>query len=351
MQISINVRTIFYAVVIGLAGWFLYKQFDILTPFVIALIFAYVFNPLINFFQDRLKLPRTLSIIFVYLILIASVVGITLLLTDLLVHESVNIVHNFNKFLLGLKTDTKNLPGWLQPVVMNYLDYFNKDALFSNIHIETFPLVSHAFNRFINLFAFLFAAFFFLKDYKKMIDKLVSFAPRQYHDDINLLLRRINRALASYLRGQLIVIVSMAVMLFVVFTLLGVKNAFTISIVSALCEIVPFIGPVVAAVFGIVTVIISGGIPAFVFEPMMTILVVLAIYYVSRQIQDYLIIPFVYGRATDLHPLVILFSVLAGEHIYGILGVLLAVPVAASLKIMYEYFFDKLNEKESSRKA
>lgn len=80
-----------------------------------------------------------------------------------------------------------------------------------------------------------------------------------------------------------------------------------------------------------------------------TIILTIVVFYAARMIQDYFITPYVIGRITKLHPLVILFSVLAGEHLYGILGVLLAVPIAATIKIIIEFISDKVNIRERKR--
>ena len=81
--------------------------------------------------------------------------------------------------------------------------------------------------------------------------------------------------------------------------------------------------------------------------PIQTSIIVVIIYFVLRQLQDYLIIPHVMGRITRLHPLIILFAVLAGGHSGGILGLLLAVPIAAVLKILLEFSVDTINDRES----
>ena len=176
-------------------------------------------------------------------------------------------------------------------------------------------------------------------------DNIVLTHVLEHIDDPVSVLKRINDVLSSYLRGQLILIGSMVVMLFISFSILGVKYALTISLFSAVFEIVPFIGPVAAGAIGTFIIVISGGQINFYLSPAQVAIIVITIYYVSRQIQDYLLAPYVIGKATKLHPLIILFSVLAGERIYGIMGVLLAVPVAASIKIVYEFIFDKINNK------
>lgn len=352
MNVQIRIRTIFYSITVAAALLLLYTQRHILTPFIIAMVFAYVFNPLINFFLRKFKLPRTLSIILVYLLLIVSVVISAFLLTRSIVGESTSIARNMQFFTTSLKKGISESPYWLRPYLYDYLDYISNNQFLNTFIASPFPIFTKAFSGILGLFVFLFSAFFFLRDSQKMIDKVLTAVPVEYREDVVSLFRQMNTVLSSYLRGQMILIASMILMLFTAFTILGVRYAVTLSVLSALFEIVPIIGPIVASIIGTFVIVISGGVQNFPLNTVQSVIMILAIFYFTRQIQDYLIAPYVIGKATKLHPLVILFSVLAGEHIYGVLGVLLAVPVAASLKIIYIFVLTKLEvRKQRSTKG
>ena len=135
-------------------------------------------------------------------------------------------------------------------------------------------------------------------------------------------------------------------MLYVGFSFLGIKNALTISILSALAGIVPIIGVIATIIIGTFVIVLSGGIHAFNLGILETILIVIGIYYGAQLIQDYILAPFILGKAVRLHPLVILFAALAGGNIAGILGLILAIPVAATTKILLEFAMDKINHRD-----
>lgn len=319
----------------------------ILTPFIVAMIFAYLFNPLINFFSNKFRVPRTLSILLVYILLIISGIFTVLLLSRLIIRESASISKSISSSVESLRENSQSLPEWVQPYVTDYLDFASSGPFLPG-RVSPFPLFTRAFTGVLNVFIFLFSAFFFLKDNRKMRDRFVSAIPAEHRDDAALLIRKINIVLSSYLRGQIILIAAMVIMLYGSFLALGIKFALTLAVISALFEIVPLIGPVASAILGTFIIVITGGVGNFYLSPIQTIAVVVGIYYVSRQIQDYLIQPFVVGRATRLHPLLILFSVLTGQHLYGILGIILAVPVAATLKIIYEFVLGKIRQDQAS---
>lgn len=335
-------RNIVYLVTGGLFLWFFLSFKAIFTPFILAMIFAYLFNPLIDFFARRLKFPRAASIVLVYIILIASTVIALTLVTQSILAESASISRNFDSFSRTLQKEVAGTPDFFRFFFAEYLTGFPKNQIPTTL---SFPLFTKAFSGAINLFIFLFAAFFFLKDGRKMINIFIKLFPQEHKDDISELIRKINTVLSAYLRGQIILIIAMMVMLYATFSVLGIKNAFTLSLMSAIFEIVPIIGPIVAGIIGTFVIVISGGIGNFQIPILQSIMLLFAVYAITRYIQDYAIAPFVIGKATHLHPLLILFSVIAGEHIYGILGVILAVPVAASIKIIYSFIFERIYHK------
>lgn len=309
------------------------------------MIFAYIFNPLISFFYHKFHIPRALSIIIVYFLLIVSVILFAFFITRALIGESVDLADNISRFLISLKIDIAYLPEWIQPYARDYTDFLSKNQ-FNIVSISPFPLFTRALSGILSIFVTLFAAFFFLKDNRRMLEKIKLLLPEEYRDDSDVLLRRINLVLSSYLRGQIIIILSMVAMLFTSFWILGVKYALTISVLVALFEIVPIMGPIVAGILGTIIILITGGSRNFLLNPSQTVIIVAAIFYITRQIQDYIIAPYVIGKSTKLHPLIILFSVLVGQHIYGIIGVLLAVPLAATLKILYEFVLERIREED-----
>ena len=328
--------------------WFLLMLRGILAPFILAMIFAYIFNPLINFFNHKLKTPRSLSILLVYIILIVSSIFLVSYLLRSILSEMENIQANAASYIATSEHFVNNVPSFVSPILSDYIQSLQKSPLVGNLALAPFPVVTKAFSGILGLFIFVFAAFFFLKDGKKMVDKTVSVVPFEHRDQAYLLLRRINKTLASYLRGQFMIIFSMLAMVYLGLSVLGIKYALTISLFTAILEIVPFIGPFAAIIFSIVLTLVSGGVNNFGLNVLQISIAVILVEYVARLIQDYLIAPFIIGKATKIHPLVILFSVLAGEHLYGILGVLMAVPVAATIKIIYQFAIEMI---ESPNKA
>jgi predicted PurR-regulated permease PerM len=176
-----------------------------------------------------------------------------------------------------------------------------------------------------------------------MFDKFLNFVPNDYKIEVDILIRRINSVLVSYLRGQVFLVFFVSLVLFILLTILGVKFSFILAVFSGFAEIVPIIGPIVAAAVAAIVAFVVGT-SNFNLSPIQISFAVIIIYFVVRQIQDYLINPYIMGRITKLHPLIILFAVIAGEHSAGILGIILAVPVVGILRIIFEYSLNKVSD-------
>lgn len=339
----LRIRSIFFITIGFLLLWFLYIEKAILTPFILAGIFAYIFNPIVNFFYHKLKFPRTLTVIVIYIFIISAIIFSGIAFSKRVVSESFELRSYASTITKTAKNQINSLPEWIKPTINDTLSTFEKSTSFS--YPSVFSFFPQAFSRILEFIIFLFAAFYFLKEGRNMIDKLLNFVPNEYRVEIDILIRKINSVLSGYLRGQIFLVFFVSVVLFICLTILGVKFALILAVFSGFAEIVPIIGPIVAATVAAIVAFI-GGTSNFNLPPFQLAIAVVIMYTVVRQIQDYFVNPYVLGKITKLHPLIILFSVIAGEHTAGILGVILAVPLAGVIKIIFEYSLDKVNYKE-----
>jgi len=318
----------------------------ILTPFILAAIFAYIFNPIVNFFSHKLKLPRALSVLIIYsaIILVVAMAGVAF--SSRVVEESVELREEATAITKTARNEINALPDWVKPAINDTLESFENGTVISYPSVMSF--LPTAFSRILSFIIFLFAAFYFLKEGRNMFDKLLNFVPNDYKVEVDILFRRINSVLGGYLRGQIFLVFLVSLVLFICLTVLGVKFALILAVFSGFAEIVPIIGPIVAASVAALAAYL-GGASNFNLPPLQIALIVVAVYTIVRQLQDYLVNPYIMGRITKLHPLVILFAVIAGEHIAGIIGLILAVPIAGIIKIIFEFSLDKVNIKEKPR--
>lgn len=339
----IRLKTAFIIILTLVILGFVFIERTVLTPFVAAAIFAYIFNPLVNFFTHKIKLPRSISVLIIFALLISSFIVFLILLTRGILYESSLLADTVDKYIKTAKIEINSLPDYVRPTVLEGLNSIETSKLWTTSLFQFFP---RAVSGTISIFIFLFSSFYFLKEGKNFIDKGLVYIPKNYKVEVEIVLRRINGVLGGYLRGQIFMIFLVSTVLFVALSILGVRFALIIAIFSGIAEIVPIIGPIVATIVAVATVIISGGSTNFSIPTLQTGALVVLIYFVVRQTQDIFVIPHVMGRITKLHPLVILFAVLCGGNIAGILGLLLAVPIAGVVKILLDFFSDTITDKE-----
>lgn len=343
---TIRFRTLFILLVGVLVLWFLYIEREILTPFILAGIFAYILNPFVDLLSNKLKIPRTLSVVLIYVILITGVVSGGYAIGKRVVEESSQLDRFVSDVAVTARHEANNLPGWVKPTVLDTLSSLDKTKLFV-VTPSVISLFPQALSRIISFVIFLFSAFFFLKEGRNIIDRLLNQIPSPYKIEVEILLNKINAVLGAYLRGQIFMIVLMSSVFYVILSAFNVKFALVIAVFSGIAEIVPFIGPIVATtVAGITSYAAQSS--GFGLNYFQSALGVVISYIVVRQIQDYFIIPYVMGKITKLHPLIILFAVLAGGHTFGLLGLLLAVPLAATIKILLDFSSDKVSSSKKS---
>ena len=343
---TIRLRTAFFLILGVIIIWFLYIEREILTPFVLAGIFAYILNPIVDLFSSKLKLPRTLSVVIIYVLLTAGVVAGGLALSRRVIDESFQVEKFISSLTNSASLQINTLPDWIRPAAQDTLNSLDRSKLFA-LSPSLFSLFPQAISQIVSFVIFLFSGFFFLKEGKNIVDRILNLIPNEYKVDIEILLRRINSVLGGYLRGQLLMVILMSFVFFIILSSFNVKFALILAIFAGIAEIVPFIGPIVATtVAGLASFTTQA--TGFGFNQTQTAIAVVVSFTVVRQLQDYLVIPYIMGRITKLHPLVILFAVLAGGHTVGMLGLILAVPVAAILKILLEFCASKVND--SSRK-
>jgi predicted PurR-regulated permease PerM len=202
-------------------------------------------------------------------------------------------------------------------------------------------LLANAFETVIKLFLFLVSTFYLLLDAPRLKNAMRRAIPPAYRDELTALGLQINITWQQYIRGELLLFALMATATTVGLTILQVPGAIFIGLASGALELLPLVGPWTAGAIAVSVAYFNPTIP-WGMSQLAYAGVVALMYFVFRQLEDYFVMPNVLGRAVRLHPLVVLFSVTAGGVAMGFFGLLIAVPVAASVKEIWVYLYAKL---------
>ena len=338
---TLRLRNVFIFFIGLIILWFLYAERALLTPLILGAIFAYLFNPIVNFFSEKIKLPRSLSVIIIYLLIVSIVVAGATILTRQLISESDDIRSYVTALAASAKQEVKTLPDFIRPTISDFITSLEKSRAVGSVSL--LPFFPQALSRIVSFLIFAFSGYYFLKEGSNMFERGLTYIPAHRKVDVEILIRKINSVLGGYLRGQMFLVFLMSIVTFIILSLLGIRFALFIAIFSGFAEIVPVIGPIVAGALATLVVLITGTVN-FGLTPFAGAIAVVAAYFVLRHAEDYFVVPQVMGKITKLPPFIIFLAVIAGGHLWGIMGLILAVPIAAIIRLLLEFFFDQTAE-------
>lgn len=335
------------AIVIVLSILLLRTVGGLLNPFIWAIITAYLFNPLVTALHNRTRIGRLWWVLLLYVI-----AGFTLYLAvNTLVPR---LATQYGELVQALPNFATRVEEWLANNGTITLGGTTFDLRPGEVEIENFfaeigrelpatvpELVFGVFERIVLLLVYIVVTFYLLLQAESITESIYSLVPAPQRAEIRELGRSIDRVLGAYIRSQLVLIAIMAVLTYIPLSILGVQYALVLAIATGFLEIIPFVGPWTAASSAMLVALLQST-NTFGWHSGVLALVVGAIYTILRQAEDHLIIPNLVGRIVKLHPVIVIFSILAGAAIGGALGLLMAVPIAATIKIILAYLYSKL---------
>jgi predicted PurR-regulated permease PerM len=353
LKFSSTTRVIILGLIAILALLFLSRVRGVLWPFLWAIIAAYVLDPFVDWLSSHTRLPRRLVVMVIF-VLGLGLLGFALAeLRPLLARQLRELIITLPKTLayaqgylfgpqrthiFGIPVDPKTVQDQATLALSGLRDYLSGQAV---------PIITQTVEFVAQFFLFLIATFYILLEIDRLGDAFVNLFPRRYRLEVIPLLKEINQVLGAYLRGQLLLIVVMASVSWVALTILGVRYTLVLAVATGILEIFPLVGPVTAASIVAFTALFQPTAP-FGWTNLTLAIVVIVVYTVLRYAEDYLVVPHVIGRIVALHPLVVIFALICGGALAGVLGLLFAVPTVAMLRILSGYLYGKLTEGETA---
>lgn len=323
-----------------LAVVFVLRIRSIIDPFIWAILVAYLLSPIVSFLNDTFRIPRFLIVLGLYLIVISALVVASRYLVPWISNQITYFVTELPKLEGSLvnKVGQRPLGINISQVVSEISSRLN--GFTSNPKAAT-KLLTSAFSTILRILIFLFTTFYLLMDAPRIRRSLARLVPISYRPEITRLSAQINRTWMQYIRGELILFGIMSVASLVGLEILQVPGAVPLALATGVLELLPIVGPVTAGALAVSVAYLNSTNP-FGWSQVTYGIVVAAMYFAFREIEDYIVVPRVLGHAVKLHPLIVLFALTSGGIMFGLLGLLLAVPLAASIKIVGAYLYDKV---------
>jgi predicted PurR-regulated permease PerM len=328
------------------ALYIVYRAGDIVRPFVWAGVLAFVLLPLVGLLERRLSLPRTAAAGVVFLGLLAAIIGGGRLLVPLALDQIRDLQRSLPSLVANAQNtlaQTANQIG-LEDFNAIIVNFTGVSDLTQMVARSAVPFIVGLGHFLLELLVFLIATFFLLRDAPRLLQWFRRILPASQRNELIPLLAQVNAVLGRYVRGQMFLIAFMSTVTFIGLSILQVPFVLLLAIMTGVLEVIPIVGPITA---GAIACLVALGHPApWGLSQIWYVAIVAVMYTVLRHAEDYFVIPLVIGRIVRLHPAVVIFSLLTGGALYGLLGVLVAVPVAATLRLVLIYVGAKLRDED-----
>ncbi len=320
-----------------LCGWLLYLLAPVLTPFLLGALFAYLGDPSV----DRLEawgLSRTASVITVFVTMtLLAALGV-LLLAPVLQQQAVLFLEAFPGYI---EWASKTLTPWLAETTglsVEQLDFSSLARLLrehwsqaGGMAVNLLSIAGHSGARLLgwvaNLVLIPVVTFYLLRDWDDLVAGIDHLLPRKLEPGIAHVAREADSILGAFLRGQLLVMLCLGAIYSVGLWLAGVQFALLIGMLAGLVSFVPYLGFVVG-------VVVAGMAALFQSHDIVSLAPVLLVFGVGQMIEGMVLTPLLVGDRIGLHPVMVIFSVVAGAQLFGFVGMLVALPVAAVLAVI-----------------
>lgn len=317
----------------------LYWLGPILQPFFFAALIAYLSNPLVNYLE-RLRVPRIIGVLVVFLMVIGVFILLGLFLVPLIIDQINLLIHKLPSFFIWLQNTA--LPwlnskfGEVMPINMqsfnfavvegikNHQDVIGK--IITTITSSGFTIVAIIFE----ILLIPVVTFYLLRDWNKLILNCREILPRSMEPTIVMLVKRYNEILQAFIRGQLLVMIILAFIYSIGLWIVGLQFAVLIGVVAGLLTIVPYLGFTI----GLISALLSA---YYQFNDINYLFYVLIVFLIGQAIESMILTPLLVGDSIGLHPVAVLFSVLAGSYLFGFMGALIALPVAAAIMVLMRF--------------
>jgi predicted PurR-regulated permease PerM len=328
-----------------LALFFIYKIQTVIIYCIVAIIFALIANPIVEFLRRRLKFSNTIAVIFTLLIFMLLFVGLLFMFVPMLLDQGNNLS------LLDTNSIEKRVLEIYSKITI-YLSNHGLDAtkivkeaeltkkLNFNYFTDFFNTILNTISSFgVGLASVFFIVFFVLKDKVSFIVGFKKILPENNEEKILNSVEKIRHLLTRYFIGLLVQLTIICILYLVVLWIFGVENAFVIAFLCAILNIIPYVGPLIGSVLaGILTML--GSINAdFQTETLPTTLYVMIGFFIVQLIDNNISSPIIFSKSVNSHPLEIFLIILIAGILFGIIGMIIAVPAFTIIKVIGKEFF------------
>lgn len=310
-------------------------------PIILSGIAYYLLNPLVNYFEKK-GVKRVYSILALYLVVIGLLTLVIFAGIPLIQNQVADIAEEFPKYIKELQsvinsvTANSIIDQIQQSINVEMTSILNSvsnslAAVLNNAVSSIGVIVGAVTEVVIAIVTLPFILFYLLKDGRKLPTYIVGFLPTNLRSHTLEVMGEMNRQISSYIRGQIIVSCCIGLLLYIGYNIIGLDYSLTLATIAALTSVVPYLGPTIAITPALIIALVTS--PFMLFK-------MIAVWTIVQLVEGKFISPQVLGGNLHVHPITIIFVILTAGKLFGVIGVLLAVPGYAVLKVICTHLFD-----------
>jgi predicted PurR-regulated permease PerM len=310
-----------------------------LSPILWAVIFAYLLNPIVHKLME-FKISRLWSVVIIYISIFSIIVLFSFTITPRITKEAKSFIEIlpvytnkafifinrlYDRYILSMNNLPPEFIG-VEVALKEYLQNFQVYIidLFRQITTKTLNI----FSNIVSIVLIPIYTFYFLKDTQFFRRKVLKSIPKGIRDQVINISRDIDNLLSRFIRGQLIIAMIVGVLSIIALVVLKVQFAFLIGTIAGVTNIIPYFGPIIGAIPAIIVALLD--------EPMKAIWVIIA-FFIIQQTESAILSPKIVGESVGLHPVFVILVLLIGGELFGVIGLIFAIPIAASIKIILNH--------------
>lgn len=318
----------------------------VLLPVLLAGVLYYLLNPIVDYLEKK-KVKRLFSILILYILILGIITIVVLAVIPVIRRQISDLIANFPVFSAQIQTLFTELIG--SDFINRFQQTINFDTsnLMNTISERVSTLLNSTWTGIggflgavtetvLTLVTVPFILFYLLKDGKRLPHYILSFIPNSLRKQSDQVMTEMNHQISSYIRGQIIVSFCIGILLYIGYLIIGLEYSLILAVIAACTSIVPYLGPAIA--------ITPALIVALVTSPVM-LLKMIVVWTVVQLVEGKFISPQIMGKTLQIHPITIIFVILTAGNLFGLLGIVLAVPGYAVLKVIVTHLFNWFKER------
>lgn len=312
-----------------------------LLPFLVGAFIAYLLAPFVNQLQ-RNGLQRWLSVLIIYLLFFGGIgyaiyKGIPAFVQQLkdLSENFPILIEQYEKWAQAIETETKSWPLGIHNRIDESIHGLNKGL--ENFIERILNFLFWVVDSFVLIILIPFITFYIIKDLDHLKKTFWAFIPEKWQEQVHRFLVNVDQSLGNYIRGQLIVCATIGAISAALFWLIKLKYPLLLGAVIGLTNVIPYFGPIIGAI-PVVAIAATSSVQTVIF----VIIIVIGLQFLEGNI----LMPLIYGKTLQMHPLLIMFSILIGGEIGGVIGLIIAVPTVAIIKTAIRQAYEQFRKKE-----